>query len=123
MVSAMVIGIDESRDLGFKVLFEEEVFQQDAVLQRLVPALDIALRLRMAETLAAWKPVGDLVIDYIRGDDVAVRAKLNGKSDGFDQRRWRDPVAFVIAYFDLMIRSAFSQDIKDHVWLAKPFYW
>ena len=43
----MVIGIDESRDLGFKVLFEEEVFQQDAVLQRLVPALDIALRLRM----------------------------------------------------------------------------
>ena len=47
VVSAMVIGIDESRDLGFKVLFEEEVFQQDAVLQRLVPALDIALRLRM----------------------------------------------------------------------------
>lgn len=72
----------------------------------------------VAETLAAWKPIGDFVIDYIRGDDAVVRAKLNGKSDGFDQRKWRDPVAFAIAYFDLMIRSAFSQDIKDHMWLA-----
>ncbi|WP_312366056.1 hypothetical protein [Ensifer sp.] len=72
----------------------------------------------VAETLAAWKPVGDFVLDYIRSDDPAVRAQLHGKSDGFDQRRWRDPIAFAIAYFDLMIRSAFSQDIKDHMWLA-----
>tara|TARA_R110002020_G_scaffold298211_1_gene514015 strand:+ start:9819 stop:11432 length:1614 start_codon:yes stop_codon:yes gene_type:complete len=73
---------------------------------------------RVAETLAAWKPVGDLVIDYIRSDDAAVRAKLNGKSDGFDQRRWRDPVALAIAYFDLMIRSAFSQNVENFMWLA-----
>jgi len=48
VVSTMVIVLDESRDLGFEVLLEEVVFQQDAVLQRLVPAFDLALRLRMA---------------------------------------------------------------------------
>ena len=48
VVSAMVVMLDESRDLSFEVFPEEVVFQQDAVLQRLVPALDLALCLGMA---------------------------------------------------------------------------
>jgi hypothetical protein len=48
VVSSMIVMLDEGRDLGFEVLLEEIVFQQDAVLQRLVPAFDLALGLRMA---------------------------------------------------------------------------
>ncbi len=48
VVSAMIVMLDERRDPGFEVFLEEVVFQQDAVLQRLVPALDLALCLRMA---------------------------------------------------------------------------
>ena len=43
VVSAMIVMFDEGRDLGFEVLLEEVVFQQDAVLERLVPAFDLAL--------------------------------------------------------------------------------
>ena len=50
VVSAMIVMLDESRDLRFEVFLEEVVFQQDAVLQRLVPALDLALRLGVAES-------------------------------------------------------------------------
>ena len=50
VVSAMIVMLDESRDLRFEVFLEEVVFQQDAVLQRLVPALDLALGLRMARS-------------------------------------------------------------------------
>ena len=48
VVSAMVVVVDEIRDLGFEVFLEEVVFKQDAVLERLMPTLDLALRLRMA---------------------------------------------------------------------------
>ncbi len=47
VVSAMVVVLDEGCDLGFEVFLEEVVFEQDAVLQRLMPAFDLALRLRM----------------------------------------------------------------------------
>lgn len=48
MVSAMIVMLDEGCDLGFEVLLEKVFFEQNAVLQRLVPAFDLALRLRMA---------------------------------------------------------------------------
>lgn len=72
----------------------------------------------VAAVLHAWKPVGDHVISYIRNNEPAVRTRLNGKSDDFDKGRWRDPIAVGIAYFDLMVRSAFSQGIEDPMWLA-----
>ncbi len=50
VVSAMIAMLHEGRDLRFKVFLEEVVFQQDAVLERLVPTLDLALRLRMARS-------------------------------------------------------------------------
>jgi hypothetical protein len=72
----------------------------------------------VAEQMAAWKPIANAVLGYIKTDDVVIRAKLNGKSDDFDELRWRDPVAAAIAYFDLMVRSAFSQNVENPMWLA-----
>src|SRR5881392_2759163 len=41
VVSAVVVVVDEGRDLGFEVAGQEVVFQQDAVFESLVPALDL----------------------------------------------------------------------------------
>ena len=43
----MVVVGDEGTDRGLELAWQEVVFQQDAVLQGLVPALDLALGLRM----------------------------------------------------------------------------
>jgi transposase len=45
MITLMVVVIDEGFDLGFKITLQEVVFQQDAVLQGLMPPLDLALGL------------------------------------------------------------------------------
>ena len=48
VVQALVIvRLDERLDLLLQIAEQEVVFQQDAVLQGLVPALDLALRLRV----------------------------------------------------------------------------
>jgi hypothetical protein len=48
VVALVVVVLDEGLDLGLEVAGQEVVFQQDAVLQGLVPALDLALGLRDA---------------------------------------------------------------------------
>ncbi len=47
VVSAVIIMVDEGLDLGFKIARQEVVFEQDAVFEGLVPALDLALGLRV----------------------------------------------------------------------------
>lgn len=47
MVALMVVVADERRDVRFEIAGEEVVLKQDAVLQRLMPAFDLALSLRM----------------------------------------------------------------------------
>ena len=47
VVASMVVVLDEGGDLGFEIARQEIVFEQDAVLQCLMPALDLALRLGM----------------------------------------------------------------------------
>jgi hypothetical protein len=47
MISLMIVVIDEPADAGFEVTRQVVVFQQDSVLQRLMPAFDLALCLRM----------------------------------------------------------------------------
>jgi len=44
--------LDEGLDVGFEVAGQEVVFQQDAVFQGLVPALDLALGLGMTRGAA-----------------------------------------------------------------------
>ena len=41
VVAAVVVMIDERRDLPLEITRQEVVFQQDAVLQGLVPSLDL----------------------------------------------------------------------------------
>src|SRR5665647_604734 len=47
MIASMVVVIDEPVDAGFKIARQVIIFQQDAVFERLMPAFDLALRLRM----------------------------------------------------------------------------
>jgi hypothetical protein len=49
MVTPVIIVLDEARDLGFEITGQIIVLEQNAVLERLVPALDLALGLRMAQ--------------------------------------------------------------------------
>ena len=52
MVTPVIVVIDEARDLGFEIIRQVVVLEQNAVLERLVPALDLALGLRMAQGAA-----------------------------------------------------------------------
>jgi len=47
VVGLVVVMLDERLDLAFQVAGQEVVFQQHAVLQSLMPALDLALGLGM----------------------------------------------------------------------------
>ena len=47
VVAQMIVVGDEGSDLGFEVTWQVVVFEQDAVLQGLMPALDLALGLGM----------------------------------------------------------------------------
>ena len=47
MIARVVVALDEGLDLGFEIAWQEVVLQQDAVLERLVPAFDLALGLGM----------------------------------------------------------------------------
>ena len=52
VVALVVVMLDERFDLLFEIAGQEVVFQQHAVLQGLVPAFDLALRLRMEGSAA-----------------------------------------------------------------------
>ena len=47
MIAAVVVVIDEPVDAAFKIARQVVVLQKDAVLECLMPAFDLALRLRM----------------------------------------------------------------------------
>jgi hypothetical protein len=43
MVTLVIVVLDEARDLGFEIAGQVIVLEQNAVLERLVPALCLAL--------------------------------------------------------------------------------
>ena len=47
VIAGMVVVLDEGRDLAFEIAGQVVMLKQDAVLERLMPALDLALGLRM----------------------------------------------------------------------------
>ncbi|MER8389486.1 hypothetical protein [Mesorhizobium sp. M0965] len=71
-----------------------------------------------AHKLGTWKPIGDAVINTIRGGtNRGYAAQLNDRADDFDDEKWRD-IAFVgIRYFDIMVNEAMRQSIPYHMWL------
>ena len=54
VVALMVVMLDERFDLSFEIAGQEVVFQQDAVLQGLMPAFDFALCLGMHRCTTTW---------------------------------------------------------------------
>ena len=52
VMAAVIVVIDEVRDLGFKIAGQVIVLRQNAVLEGLVPAVDLALGLRVARRAA-----------------------------------------------------------------------
>ena len=46
MVAAVIVVLNEASDLGFEVTRQIVVLEQDAVLERLITALDLTLGLR-----------------------------------------------------------------------------
>ena len=48
MVTPVIVVLDEARDLGFEITGQIIVLEQNAVFERLVPAPDLALGLRIA---------------------------------------------------------------------------
>jgi hypothetical protein len=47
MIAGVVVAVDEGRDALFEIARQAIVVEQDAVLERLMPALDLALGLRV----------------------------------------------------------------------------
>ena len=47
VIALVIVVLDEGRDLSFEIAGQEVVLEQDPVFQRLVPAFDLALGLRM----------------------------------------------------------------------------
>ena len=47
VIAPVIIVLDEGLDLAFEIARQEVIFEQNAVLQGLMPALDLALCLRM----------------------------------------------------------------------------
>src|ERR1700730_4231370 len=47
MIAPVIVVSDERLDLGFEIAWQVIVFEQDTVLERLMPALDLSLGHRM----------------------------------------------------------------------------
>jgi hypothetical protein len=47
VIAGMVVVLDEGRDLAFEIAGQVVMLKQDSVLERLMPALDLALGLRV----------------------------------------------------------------------------
>ena len=81
VITVVIIVLDERLDLGFEVAGQEVVFEQDAVLQGLVPTLDLALGLRMVRRSAHMfhsaivEPFGKIA-GYVAGAIVAEQPGL-----------------------------------------------
>lgn len=88
-----------------------------------IPDENVLLRLlfgdaEVAHKLAAWKPVGDAVINTIRaGANSGYVAYLNDRADNFDDERWRDTTFVGVRFFDIMINEAMRQGVPYHMWL------
>jgi hypothetical protein len=85
VVALVVVVLDEGFDLGFEVAGQEVILQQDAVFQGLVPALDLALGLRVARCAAH---VAHLVgLDVFRQFTRDVAGAIVAEQPGFVQHR------------------------------------
>jgi hypothetical protein len=85
VVTLVVVVLDEGLDLGLEVAGQEVVFQQDSVFQGLVPALDLALGLRMTRGAAHMAHLPGLDVFRQFAGDVA--GAIIAEQPGFVQHR------------------------------------
>ena len=88
----MIVVGDEVTDLGLQITWQIVILQQDAVLQRLVPALDLALGLRMERR--ATDMIDAMVFEPFRQVTGNVARARCRSAAGGDERPWlaRDPM-------------------------------
>jgi hypothetical protein len=69
VIAGMVVMVDEGGDLAFEIAGQVIMLEQDAILERLMPALDFALGLRMVGRSADMldvllvQPIGKIARD------------------------------------------------------------
>ena len=90
MVAPVIVVIDEAIDVRFEVARQVVVLEQDAVLERLMPALDLALGLRMAGSTAyvahagIFEPLcqiaGDVAGALSLSDDLARKSSRDSRA-------------------------------------------
>jgi hypothetical protein len=91
VIPVVVVVIDEGDDCGLKLALQVVVFQEDAVLEGLVPALDLALRLgvigRTADVIHAvfFEVFGEIARD-VAGPVVTEQSWLVQHGDGAASR-------------------------------------
>ena len=74
VVTLVVVMIDEGVDLGLKMAGQIVVLQQNAVLQRLVPALDLALGLGMEGRAARMAHAVELYLNRRKQSFTALKS-------------------------------------------------
>jgi hypothetical protein len=55
VIAVMVVVLDEGGDLELEIAGQVVVFKQDAILERLMPALDLALGLCRGRCRSGWR--------------------------------------------------------------------
>ena len=115
MVALVVVVIDEGFDLGFEITGQEVVFQQNAVLEGLMPAFDLALGLgmigRSARVLHAFalQPFSQFTRD-VAGSVVAEQARLMNNVDLVAARCLQSQVQRVRHVLGSHVRTEFPRD-------------
>lgn len=74
---------------------------------------------RVAEELAAYRPVGEAVIlDLDRRYESSAVDSYNGPMRDFDvDAKWESKVYVGLKFFDIMVKSSLYQNINWHMWL------
>ncbi|WP_155847854.1 hypothetical protein [Asticcacaulis benevestitus] len=76
---------------------------------------------QMAIDLGVWQPIGNYVLEELRGDhtDNYIKKLNRPHSQALEER---DLMFMAIQFFDIMVRRAAYQGVRDNMWLAYMQY-
>jgi len=74
---------------------------------------------KVAKKIGVWKPVGDLTVEYIKGQ-TGDNNFYNQPYDNYSQSEeiWISQIFIGIQFFDIMVSRAIYQRLDDHMWLS-----
>ncbi|MBN2407286.1 MAG: hypothetical protein JXJ19_06290 [Elusimicrobia bacterium] len=73
--------------------------------------------IHLAKKLSVYKPIGDGVIDYLKGQKILEDDVNNMNYDDFEDHVVKSPIYIGMLFFDIMIRESIENNIKWHMWL------